>query len=61
MQEPDTIGQKLWSRLFSESQENLKHNKMLGPLGQAWQNGSASAVYTLGRAIVNKLRLCGSL
>ena len=23
--------------------ENLKHNEMLDPLGQAWQNGSASA------------------
>ena len=23
--------------------ENLKHNKMLDPLGQAWQSGSALA------------------
>ena len=36
--------------------ENLKH-----PLGQAWQNGSALAALTLGRAIVNNRRLCGSL
>ena len=41
--------------------ENLKHIKMLDPLGQAWQSGSALAASTLGRATVNKHRLCGSL
>ena len=41
--------------------ENLKHNEMLDPLGQAWQNGCTSAAKTPGRATVNKLRLCGSL
>ena len=44
--------------------ENLKHNKMLDPLGQAgqaWQNGSVLAAQTPGRAAVNKQRLCGSL
>ena len=40
--------------------ENQKHNKMLDPLGQAWQNGSALAALTLGRAIVNNRRLYGS-
>ena len=37
---------------------------MLDPLGQAWQNGSASAAMTPGRetgATINKHRLCGSL
>ena len=41
--------------------ENLKHTKMLDPLGQAWQNGSALAAKTPGRVAVNKQRLCGSL
>ena len=40
---------------------NLKQNKMLDPLGQAWQNGSDSAAQTAGSATVNKHRLCGSL
>ena len=41
--------------------ENLNHIKMLDPLGQAWQSGSALAAYTVGCATVNKHRLCGSL
>ena len=41
--------------------ENLKHIKLLDPLGQVWQNGSALAAQTHGRAAVNKYRLCGSL
>ena len=41
--------------------ENLKHNKMLDPLGQAWQNGSALAAKTIGRVAVSKQRLCSSL
>ena len=41
--------------------ENLKHCKMLDPLGQAWQNGNALAAQTPGRTTVNKLNLCGSL
>ena len=32
--------------------KNLKHNEMLNPLVQAWQNGSASAAYTPGHATV---------
>ena len=28
---------------FGDPIENLKHNEMLNPLGQAWQNVSASA------------------
>ena len=28
---------------FSLKKENLKHKKILDPLGQAWQNGNASA------------------
>ena len=28
---------------ISDTIENLKHNEMLDPLGQAWQNGSDSA------------------
>ena len=40
---------------------NLKHIKMLDPLGQAWQYGSASAAQTPGLATVNKHRLCGPL
>ena len=43
----DTRGH-LWVAVFggavvSSLIENLKHNEMLDPLGQAWQNGSASA------------------
>ena len=34
---------------------------MLDPLSQTWQKGSALAVYTLGRALVSKLRLSGLL
>ena len=41
--------------------ENLKHNEMLDPLGQAWQNDSALAAKKPSRATVNKHRLCGSL
>ena len=43
------------------AKENLKHNKMLNPFGQAWQNGNALAAQTPGRAAVKKERLCGSL
>ena len=49
----------LWDLI--KSIENLKHNEMLDPLGQAWQNGSASAAKTPDRATVNKHRICGSL
>ena len=31
---------------FMYSIENLKHNKMLDPLGQAWQSGSVLAAQT---------------
>ena len=41
--------------------ENKKLVKMLDPLDQAWQYGNALAAKTLGRATVNKHRLCGSL
>ena len=41
--------------------ENLKHNKMLDLLGQAWQSGSVLAAQTHGRAAVNKHCLCGPL
>ena len=41
--------------------ENLNHNKMLDPFGQAWQNSSALATQTPGRATVNKQLLSGSL
>ena len=40
--------------------ENLKHNKMLDPLYQAWQNGNALAARKPGRSTVNKLSLYGS-
>ena len=38
--------------------ENLKLDKMLKPLDQAWQSGIGLA---LGRTDVNKYRLCGPL
>ena len=36
------------SRGISTAIENLNHNKMLDPLGQAWQHGSALAIYKSG-------------
>ena len=41
--------------------ENLKHSKMLNPLGQAWQSGRTLAAWTPGLEAVNKHCLCGSL
>ena len=41
--------------------ENLKHKKMIDPLGQAWQNGSALAARKPGHTTVNTYRLCGPL
>ena len=42
--------------------ESLKHNKNPDHLGQeAWQNGSALAARTPGRATVNKRRLYSPL
>ena len=52
----------LWFKIeYSKVIENLKSNKMLDPLGQAWQSGSALAAHTPGRATVNKHRICGPL
>ena len=41
--------------------ENLKHVKMIDPLGQTWQNGSTLAAQRPGAAAVDKHRLFGSL
>ena len=46
---------------FMNKIENLKLDKMLDTLGQAWQSGSALAASAPGRTAVNKYRLCGSL
>ena len=41
--------------------ENLKHDKMLNPLDQAWLSVCVLATKTPGRTIVNKHRLFGPL
>ena len=46
---------------MKNAKDNLKHDQMLDPLGQAWQSSSAFAVYRHGRTGVNKYRLCGPL
>ena len=43
---------------FMNKIENLKLDKMLDTLGQAWQSGSTLAALARGRATQNKHRLC---